>query len=61
MVRVLGTGESRKGGGRFTGRSEGFQVVNFTAPEDLRGHFIDVLVTDCGPYSLIGEYVGTHL
>jgi tRNA-2-methylthio-N6-dimethylallyladenosine synthase len=57
MVRVLGTGESRKGGGRFTGRSQGFQVVNFTSPEDLQGRFVDVLVTDCGPYSLIGEYV----
>ena len=60
-VRVLGTGVSRKGGGRFTGRSEGFQVVNFTAPEDVRGRFVDVLVTDCGPYSLIGEYVRTIL
>ncbi len=60
-VRVLGTGESRKGGGRFTGRNEGFQVVNFTAPEDVRGRFVDVLVTDCGPYSLVGEYAGTNL
>ena len=59
-VRVLGTGVSRKGGGRFTGRSEGFQVVNFTAPEDVRGRFVDVLVTDCGPYSLIGEVAGTR-
>ncbi|HEX2694778.1 MAG TPA: tRNA (N6-isopentenyl adenosine(37)-C2)-methylthiotransferase MiaB, partial [Acidobacteriota bacterium] len=30
-IRVLGTGVSRKGESRFTGRSEGFQVVNFTA------------------------------
>ncbi len=60
-VRVLGTGESRKGGGRVTGRSESSQVVNFTAPEDVRGRFVDVLVTDCGPYSLVGEYAGTIL
>jgi tRNA-2-methylthio-N6-dimethylallyladenosine synthase len=59
-VRVLGTGESRKGGGRFTGRSEGFQVVNFTAPESFRGRFVDVLVTACGPYSLVGELAGTN-
>jgi len=59
VVRVLGTGVSRKGGGRFTGRSEGSQVVNFTAPEDVRGRFVDVLITDCGPYSLIGEAAGT--
>ncbi len=58
-VRVLGTGDSRKGEGRFTGRTEGFQVVNFAAPEDVRGRFIDVLVTDCGPYSLIGEIAGS--
>jgi tRNA-2-methylthio-N6-dimethylallyladenosine synthase len=57
-IRVLSTGVSRKGGGRFTGRSEGFQVVNFIAPEDVRGRFVDVLVTDCGPYSLIGEVAG---
>jgi tRNA-2-methylthio-N6-dimethylallyladenosine synthase len=57
-VRVLGTGVSRKGGGRFTGRTEGFQVVNFTAPEDARGRFVDVRITDCGPYSLVGESAG---
>ncbi len=57
-VRVLGTGTSRKGGGRFTGRSEGFQVVNFTSPTDVRGRFVDVRVTGCGPYSLIGEAAG---
>lgn len=57
-LRVLGTGSSRKGGGRFTGRSEGFQVVNFTSPADVRGRFVDVCVTDFGPYSLIGEAAG---
>jgi tRNA-2-methylthio-N6-dimethylallyladenosine synthase len=60
-VRVLGTGESRKGGGRVTGRSEGFRVVNFTSPIDVLGRFVDVLITDCGPYSLVGEYAGTIL
>jgi tRNA-2-methylthio-N6-dimethylallyladenosine synthase len=58
-VRVLATGVSRKGEGRFTGRSEGFQVVNFAAPEDIRGRFVDVRITDCGPYSLVGEAAGT--
>lgn len=57
-VRVLGTGLSRKGGGRSTGRTEGFQVVNFIAPEDVRGRFVDVRITDCGPYSLVGEFAG---
>jgi tRNA-2-methylthio-N6-dimethylallyladenosine synthase len=57
-LRVLGTGASRKGGGLFTGRSESFQVVNFASPADVLGRFVDVQITDFGPYSLIGEAAG---
>jgi len=53
--QVLCFGESQKGAGRYSGRSEGFQVVNFGSPRDVRDRFIDVLITGCGPYSLHGK------
>lgn len=54
-LKVLCLGESKKGARRYSGRSEGFQVVNFDSPRDVRDRFIDVLITGCGPYSLHGE------
>jgi tRNA-2-methylthio-N6-dimethylallyladenosine synthase len=52
---VLCLGESKKDARRYSGRSEGFQVVNFSSTRDVRDRFIDVLITGCGPYSLHGE------
>jgi len=52
---VLGTGRSRKDAAVFSGRSEGGQVVNFTAAEDPTGRFVRVRITASGPYSLRGE------
>jgi tRNA-2-methylthio-N6-dimethylallyladenosine synthase len=54
-IKVLCLGPSIKGGGRFSGRAEGAQVVNFTSPRDVIGQFVEVLVTGAGPYSLHGE------
>jgi tRNA-2-methylthio-N6-dimethylallyladenosine synthase len=54
-VRVLGTGRSRKDDAVFSGRSDGYQVVNFCARENAVGRFIRVRITDCGPYSLRGD------
>jgi tRNA-2-methylthio-N6-dimethylallyladenosine synthase len=51
-LRVLCTGPSVKGGGRFAGRTEGNLVVNFDSAADLTGRFVDVRVTGSGPYSL---------
>jgi tRNA-2-methylthio-N6-dimethylallyladenosine synthase len=56
-LRVLGTGPSPKGGGRFSGRTAGNLVVNFDAPEDPSGRFVTVLVTGSGPYSLHGALI----
>lgn len=56
-LRVLGLGPSVKGEGRFAGRSEGGQVVNFEAPEDPCGRFVTVRITGCGPYSLHGRSI----
>jgi tRNA-2-methylthio-N6-dimethylallyladenosine synthase len=54
-LRVLVTGPSLKGGGRFSGRSEGNLVVNFAAPAAKVGEFVTVRITGCGPYSLHGQ------
>jgi tRNA-2-methylthio-N6-dimethylallyladenosine synthase len=53
-LRVLGTGPSPKGGGRFSGRTAGNLVVNFDSPADPAGRFITVRITGSGPYSLHG-------
>jgi len=53
-VRVLATGPSPKGAGRFTGRTETNLVVNFDAPADPTGRFLTVRVTGAGAYSLHG-------
>ncbi|MGB9836722.1 MAG: tRNA (N6-isopentenyl adenosine(37)-C2)-methylthiotransferase MiaB [Candidatus Saccharicenans sp.] len=53
-IKVLCLGQSKKGQ-LYQGRNEGYQVVNFKSPVDCRGQLVDVLVTDCGPYSLHGE------
>jgi tRNA-2-methylthio-N6-dimethylallyladenosine synthase len=57
-LRVLGTGPSPKGGGKFSGRTAGNLVVNFDAPGDPSGLFVTVRVTGSGPYSLHGSAIG---
>lgn len=54
-VRVLCTGSSVKGGGRYAGRTEGNQVVNFDSASDPTGRFTTVRITGSGPYSLHGK------
>jgi tRNA-2-methylthio-N6-dimethylallyladenosine synthase len=53
-LRVLGTGPSPKGAGRFSGRTAGNLVVNFDSAADPAGRFLTVRVKDSGPYSLHG-------
>jgi tRNA-2-methylthio-N6-dimethylallyladenosine synthase len=57
-LRVLGTGPSPKGAGRFSGRTAGNLVVNFDAPVAPAGRFVTVRITGSGPYSLHGRAVG---
>jgi tRNA-2-methylthio-N6-dimethylallyladenosine synthase len=54
-IDVLCLDRGTGGPDRYSGRNEGYQVVNFSAPTDARGRFVPVLVTDCGPYSLHGR------
>lgn len=53
--RVLCTGRSPKGDGRYAGRTTENMVVNFDSDRDPRGDFALVDITDCGPYSLRGR------
>jgi tRNA-2-methylthio-N6-dimethylallyladenosine synthase len=56
-LRVLGTGPSPKGAGRFCGRTAGNLVVNFAAAADPAGRFVAVRITGSGPYSLHGAAI----
>ncbi len=54
---VLCLGQAPKTPHLYTGRNEGFEVVNFCSPIDCRGEFVRVCITGYGPYSLRGERV----
>ena len=60
VQKVLCLGESKRPPRVFSGRNEGSQVVNFSAPAGLEciGRFVDIRITGYGPYSLRGEYQG---
>jgi tRNA-2-methylthio-N6-dimethylallyladenosine synthase len=55
-IRVLCLGKSKKDAGMYSGRNEGYQVVNFKSQQEVTGQFVDILITGYGPYSLHGEY-----
>ena len=56
-IQVLCLGTSVKGNGLYAGRTEGYQVVNFSSSRDVIGRFVTVTINDAGPYSLRGEAV----
>jgi len=57
---VLVEGPSKKNPNELTGRTENMRFVNFPAPAgaDLRGRFVDVVVTDAMSNSLRGRLAG---
>lgn len=54
-IKVLCLGKSKKDPNIYSGRSEGYQVVNFKSQNNVIGRFINVHISSCGPYSLVGE------
>jgi tRNA-2-methylthio-N6-dimethylallyladenosine synthase len=56
-MKVLCTGKSKRDPSYFSGRNEGFQVVNFESGDDCTDQFIEVTITGYGPYSLKGKSV----
>jgi tRNA-2-methylthio-N6-dimethylallyladenosine synthase len=57
VLKVLCTGKSKKDPYIYSGRNEGYQVVNFKSKNNVIGCFIDVRITSCGSYSLHGEAI----
>ncbi len=57
IMTVLCTGPSKKVDSVYAGRNAANQVVNFTAPGDPTGRFVEVEITSSGPYSLRGSSV----
>jgi tRNA-2-methylthio-N6-dimethylallyladenosine synthase len=56
-MEVLVSGKSRREN-RWSGHASSNRVLNFTSPRlDLLGTYVQVLVTDAGPASLIGEQI----
>lgn len=56
-MKVLCLGKSKKDPAVYAGRNQGYQVVNFRSQKDAIGDFVEVRITSCGPYSLVGEAV----
>lgn len=57
VMKVLCMGRSKRDPRRYSGRNQGYQVVNFESNSDVIGHFVDVRIVSCGPYSLVGETI----
>lgn len=54
---VLVERASRKGNGQMAGRTSSNRMVNFDAPSDLVGRFVDIVINDVQPNSLRGRLV----
>ncbi len=55
VQKILVERESRKDAAQISGRTENNRVVNFTAPRELIGQFVNVTITEALPNSLRGE------
>jgi len=55
--KVLCTGRSKKDPHVYSGRNQGYQVVNFNSDKEVIHQFLQVRITSCGPYSLFGQAV----
>ena len=58
VQRVLVEKPSRKDASQLSGRTENNRVVNFAAPEDSIGRFVNIRITEAMPNSLRGEFAG---
>lgn len=58
--RILVERKSKKDANELAGRTENNRVVNFAAPADLIGQFVDVVITDAMPNSLRGRLADSN-
>jgi tRNA-2-methylthio-N6-dimethylallyladenosine synthase len=56
---VLVEGAARKNAAELAGRTANNRVVNFPAPRELVGRFVEVSITAALPHSLRGELAAT--
>ncbi len=52
---MLVEGTSKKDTGERSGRTSNNRIVNFPAPPELIGQFVDVLINESLPHSLRGQ------
>ncbi len=55
IIKVLCLGKSKRDPHVYSGRNEGYQVVNFKSKNDVIGQSVNVHITSYGPYSLFGQ------
>ena len=55
MVQVLVEGKSRTNAERYTGRTSGNKIVNFTGDRDATGEIINVVIDEAATWSLTGH------
>ncbi|MEG0273238.1 MAG: tRNA (N6-isopentenyl adenosine(37)-C2)-methylthiotransferase MiaB [Hydrogenoanaerobacterium sp.] len=55
--RVLAQGEGRTGEGYLTGRTSTNAIVDFKAPKELLGTFVNVKITEALSWAVIGEVI----
>jgi tRNA-2-methylthio-N6-dimethylallyladenosine synthase len=55
--KVLCLGKSKKDPNIYSGRNEGYQVVNFKSDQNEVNRFVRIKISSCGAYSLFGEVV----
>jgi tRNA-2-methylthio-N6-dimethylallyladenosine synthase len=55
VERVLVEGISKRDASELSGRTSNNRIVNFPAPPELIGQFVDVSITECLPHSLRGQ------
>ena len=56
-VKVLIDGSSRKGDESYSGRTDGFKLVNVSSGRDITGRLVDVRITECKTFSIDGVVV----
>lgn len=53
-VKVLTDGSSRKDDESYSGRTDGFKLVNVSSGRDITGQLVDVRITECKTFSIDG-------
>ena len=56
-VKVLIDGSSRKDDESYSGRTDGFKLVNVSSGRDITGQLVDVRITECKTFSIDGVLV----